>query len=320
MATVRDRIDPQSRAALDALLAVIPGGFGAVADITERRATARRLREMAGEVAISPNVVMEERIVRGPDGAADVPVRVFRPADAAGRLPGIYQIHGGGMSMGGSDVEAPISAMLCETIGAVVVSVDYRLAPEHPYPAGLEDCYSGLVWMAGHAEEIGVDCDRVAVFGGSAGGGLSIATALLARDRGGPSLCHLMALYPMIDDRNETASSREIVDIGIWDRPTNVEAWEWYLGGNPPDRYAAPARAEDLAGLPPTFIDVGDCDLFRDEDIAFAARLLEAGVPTELHVYPGAYHGSEIFAPDAALSARIWACRLEALKRALRTP
>jgi acetyl esterase/lipase len=155
------------------------------------------------------------------------------------------------------------------------------------------------------------------VHGGSAGGGLAIATALMARDHGGPAIRFLMAMYPMIDDRNETPSSHEITDVGIWDRAGNLEAWAWYLGGAEADGYAAPARMPDVSGLPPTFIDVGDLDLFRDEDIAFALRLLQAGVPTELHVHPGAFHASEGFAPGAALSKRIVAARLDALRRAL---
>ena len=126
-----------------------------------------------------------------------------------------------------------------------------------------------------------------------------------------------MAIYPMIDDRNETGSSHEITDIGIWDRAGNIEAWQWYLGDGKPDQYAAPARAEDLSGLPPAFIDVGTIDLFRDEDIAFATRLMQAGVPAELHVYPGAYHGAETFAPDAPLSRLIRGRRIDALRRAL---
>jgi acetyl esterase/lipase len=125
----------------------------------------------------------------------------------------------------------------------------------------------------------------------------------------------VMAPYPMLDDRNETASSREITDIGVWDRPTALQAWSWYLGGQPADEYAAPARADDLAGLPPTFIDVGELDMMRDEDAAFALRLTRAGVPTEFHLYPGAYHASEIIAPEAALSRRIVATRLAALHR-----
>jgi acetyl esterase/lipase len=195
--------------------------------------------------------------------------------------------------------------------------VEYRLAPEHPHPAPSEDCYAGLVWMARNAAELGFDPERLAVYGGSAGGGLTIAVVLLARDRGFPAIRFQMPIYPMIDDTNETPSSHEITDIGIWDRAANIEAWQWYLGGGKPDQYAAPARAEDLSGLPPAFIDVGTVDLFRDEDIAFAARLMQAGVPVELHVNPGAYHASEAFAPQAVLSQRIWERRFDALRRAL---
>jgi len=195
--------------------------------------------------------------------------------------------------------------------------VEYRLAPENPYPAPVEDCYAGLLWMAAHAAELGFDPERLAVYGGSAGGGLTIATVMLARDRGGPAIKFQMPIYPMIDDRNETPSSHEITDIGLWDRAGNIEAWKWYLGDGKADQYAAPARAEDLAGLPPTFIDVGTVDLFRDEDIAFAQRLMQAGVPTELHVNPGAYHAAEVFAPQSPLAERIWARRYEALRRGL---
>ncbi|MEO7448814.1 MAG: alpha/beta hydrolase fold domain-containing protein [Humibacillus sp.] len=146
---------------------------------------------------------------------------------------------------------------------------------------------------------------------------LALGVALMARDRQGPRIAFLMPIYPMIDDRNESTSSEQVLDIGIWDRSGNLEAWQWYLGGKEADEYAAPARAQDLSGLPPTFIDVGSVDLFRDEDIAFASRLMEAGVPTELHVNPGSYHAFETFAPEAALSQRIWAMRLDALRRGL---
>jgi acetyl esterase/lipase len=215
-------------------------------------------------------------------------------------------------NVAGEDANA---AMICDQVGAVVVSVEYRLAPENPHPAPAEDCYAGLRWMAGNAAELGVDPARLGLYGASAGGGLVIAVALMARDRGGPALKFMMPIYPMLDDRNETASSQEITDVGIWDRAGNIEAWAWYLGGKPADQYAAPARAEDLAGLPPAFIDVGTVDLFRDEDIAFAQRLMAAGVPTEFHVNPGSYHASETFAPEAALTRRIWAMRIDALRR-----
>ena len=312
----RDLIDPDVREPLDQLLQVMPGGFNTIPDIVQRRAIVSQMLA-AMEVPPNPNVASEDRMVPGPEGAPDVKVRVYRPVDATGTLPGIYFIHGGGMILGDIDGEDPVSSMICEHVDAVVVSVEYRLAPEHPHPAPVEDCYAGLVWMARSAAELRFDPDRLAVYGGSAGGGLTIAVSMLARDRGFPAVRFQMPIYPMIDDRNETPSSHEITDIGLWDRAGNIEAWKWYLGDGKPDQYAAPARAEDLAGLPPTFIDVGTVDLFRDEDIAFATRLMQAGVPTELVVNPGAYHAAEVFAPDAPLSQRIWARRIEALRRAL---
>jgi acetyl esterase/lipase len=312
----RDLIDPDSRGPLDALLEVLPGGFNSVADIVERRAGLAQL--LAGlEVPPNPNVTSQDRVIAGPDGEPDISVRIYRPVAATGTLPGIYFIHGGGMILGDVAGEDAVATSICDLVGAVVVSVEYRLAPEHPHPAPVQDCYAGLTWMARHADELGVDPGRLAIYGASAGGGLTIATALLARDRGFPAICFQMPIYPMIDDRNQTPSSHEISDIGIWDRAGNIEAWKWYLGEGQPDQYAAPARAADLAGLPPTFIDVGTVDLFRDEDIEFAMRLMQAGVPTELHVHPGAYHDSEGLAPKAPLSLRIWEHRIAALRRAL---
>jgi acetyl esterase/lipase len=312
----RDLIDPESRVPLDALLEVLPGGFNSIPDIVARRATLSQL--LAGlEVPPNPGVTAQDRVIPGPDGAPDISVRIYRPAAATGTLPGIYYIHGGGMILGNVAGEDAAATFICDQVGAVVVSVEYRLAPEDPHPAQVQDCYAGLAWLARSAAELGVDPARLAIYGASAGGGLTIGTALLARDRGFPEICFQMPIYPMIDDRNETASSREISDIGIWDRAGNIEAWQWYLGDGPADQYAAPARAENLEGLPPTFIDVGTVDLFRDEDIAFATRLMQAGVPTELHVHPGAYHASENFAAEAALSRRIWDLRIAALRRAL---
>ena len=318
--TIQNRIDRASRVSLEELLKALPGGFNAIADIKERRNTVDSLlRMMIAELPPIENVVMEDRNIPGPDGSPEVGVRIYKPVDVSGSLPGMFFIHGGGMIMGSIEGENLKAAMLCETIQAVVVSVEYRLAPENPHPAPVQDCYEALVWMSKNATELGFDPDRLAIVGGSAGGGLAIATALMARDQKFPKLCFQMANYPMIDDRNETPSSKEITDVGIWDREANLEAWDWYLGGKPADEYAAPARAKNLSDLPPTFIDVGEIDLFRDEDIEFATRLLQAGVTTELHVYPGAYHASEAFAPDAELSKQIWAKRIEALKRALKT-
>ncbi len=317
---IRDRIDTESRGPLDEMLAETPGGFNAIKDIRERRQKLEEQQQKwAKDQPPNENVVTEDREIPGPEDAPPMGVRIYHPKTASCILPGIFFIHGGGMIMGSVEGENLKATELCEAIQAVVVSVEYRLAPEYPHPAPVQDCYAALKWMAQNADELAFDVDRLAVVGGSAGGGLTIATTMMARDKGFPRICFQMPLYPMIDDRNETPSSYEIMDVGVWDREGNVEAWQWYLGGKSADNYAAPARAENLAGLPPTFIDVGELDLFRDEDIQFAARLIQAGVPTELHVYPGAYHASEVFAPDAALSQSILARRTEALLRALKS-
>src|SRR5687768_9471301 len=211
----RHLIDPEAAVPLDGLLAALPGGFNAVPDIVQRRATVEAMLS-AIEVPADPIVTSEDRTVPGPVGEPDITVRIYRPRTASGTLPGIYFIHGGGMVLGNVAGEDPTATMLCDQVGAVVVSVEYRLAPEHPHPAPVEDCYAGLQWTAAHAAELGIDPDRLAIYGGSAGGGLAIATAMIARDRGGPALRFLMPIYPMVDDRNETESSHEITDIGIW--------------------------------------------------------------------------------------------------------
>lgn len=315
----RDRIDPQSREPLEQLLAAFPGGFNAIPDIVARREVVKGLlSQLTADVPPNDRVVVEERSVPGPAGDPDVKVRIYTPAEATGlTLPGIFYIHGGGMIIGDLDGEDLTAKMMCEAVNAVVVSTDYRKAPESAHPAQVNDCYAALCWTADNAAALGIDLDRFAIYGGSAGGNLCLATAMMARDKGGPRLCFMMPIYPMLDDRNETPSSNDITEVGIWDREGNIEAWGWFLGGKPADVYAAPARATDLSGLPPAFIDVGDVDLFRDEDIAFVGRLVQAGVETEFHLYPGAYHASEVFAPTAELSQRIWATRIAALVRAL---
>ena len=314
----RSRIDAESRVPLDALLEAIPGGFNAIADIVQRREVVAGLQE-AVAAAVPPNdrVTREDRRISGPDGAPDTRVRIYRPKDAKGTLPGIFYIHGGGLVLGSIEGEDAPASLLCERVGAVVVSCAYRLAPENPYPAQVDDCYAGLTWMARHAEELDFDSNRLAIYGASAGGALCLAMAMMARDRGYPTVSYMMPIFPMLDDRNVTPSSHEITDVGIWDREGNIQAWAWYLGGKKADAYAAGSRATDLSGLPPAYIGVGELDLFRDEDIEFATRLMQAGVPTELHVYPGHYHASEVFAPDAELSQRLWNGRVDALRRAL---
>jgi len=200
------------------------------------------------------------------------------------------------------------------------VSVEYRLAPEHPFPAPVEDCYAVLKWLATHATELGVEQNRIAIGGASAGGGLAAGLALLARDRAEVNVAFQLLIYPMIDDRNVAQANETVPDTLLWSRENNLIGWQSYLGGEPGGEdvpaYAAAFRATDLTGLPPTYIPVGELDLFLHENIAYAQRLLQAGVPTELHVYPGAYHGFDIFAPNSDVGQRFTADRNHVLKRA----
>jgi acetyl esterase/lipase len=263
--------------------------------------------------------VHRDIVVPGPLGST-VPLRVYAPPAPAPHRPCIYWIHGGGYFMGSPlTVDVRLNRWV-QRLGCTVVAVDYRLAPEHPYPAALDDCDAGLSWTAAHVDELGIDPARIVLAGGSAGGGLAAALALVARDRGGPALCGLVLVYPMLDDRHVTPSSRQ-PHAFVWSREANLLGWRAYLGREPgsPDvpAYAAPGRLDDVAGLAPTFIGVGALDLFRDEDIAFASRLLAAGVPTELHVYPGAPHGFDVVAPAAAVSRRFDADLSNALERAM---
>ncbi|WP_211192448.1 alpha/beta hydrolase [Actinoplanes sp. TBRC 11911] len=309
-------IDPEARVALEQLLAAVPGGIAGIPDVVQRRAVFEALIDSLPAPA-NPGVSKQNRTIPGPSGDPNLPVRVYRPAGADGTGPGIVFIHGGAMSFGSLETEDAVATMLCDQLGAVVVSVGFRQAPENPYPAPFDDCYAGLVWTAANTAELGFAPGRLAIVGGSSGANLTIAVAMRARDSQGPSIRFIMPFSPMIDDTNTTASSHEITDIGAFDRSHNIECWAWYLGGRPADQYAAPARASDLAGLPPAFIDVGTVDVFRDEAVGFAQRLMAAGVPTELHVHPGAYHGAETFAPESALGRRIWGLRIDAVRRAL---
>lgn len=244
-------------------------------------------------------------------------LRVFTPP-GPGPHPAVYWLHGGGMIAGTVALDTPYCADLCARTSAVVVAVEYRLAPEHPFPAALEDAAAGLTWLFASAAALSVDPARVAVAGSSAGGGLAAALALRNRDAGGPGLAFAYLMYPMLDASHTTASAREFSDIPTWNRGHSEFAWRCYLGTAAEDSpYAVPARAADLTGLPPTLIQTGELDLFRDEDIAFASRLLQSGVSTELHVYPGAYHGFELNCPGSAVGSQSLRDRDHALLRAL---
>ncbi len=235
-------------------------------------------------------------------GDPPVPVRVHAPVDRTGPLPGVVAIHGGGFVIGDRTMYDGLFDRWCLDPGMVGVSVGYRLAPEHPYPDPLEDCYRALTWTAANAEALGIDPSCIGLYGASAGGGLAAGLALLARDRGEVRPEFQFLQYPMLDDRQTTPSS-QLDDLYIWSRNSNTFGWKAYLGdlygGDDVPVYAAPARAEDLEGLPPAYICVGSLDGFRDEDITYAQRLLHAGVPAELHVLPGAPHGFEMMGSSA---------------------
>jgi acetyl esterase/lipase len=315
------RIDPELSDGLALWEAL---GF-AEQDLAGDRITALReraahvLAALVAELPPNDRVLREDRSVPGPRG--DVPIRIYRPVAAEAPLPCLAWIHGGGMIFGSVDADDLACDRYAEAVGCVVISVDYRLAPEHPHPAPVEDCYAALRWAAENAGELGIDPGRIALGGSSAGGGLAAGTALLARDRGGPPVVFQLLVYPMLDDRDGTPSTAEFDAILTWSRRHNRSGWAALLGDRAGtadvDQYAAPARATDLSGLPPALIQVGELEVFRDEDIDYATRLLAAGVPTQLHVYPGAYHAWDAVAPGAAASFRALQERVEALSRAL---
>lgn len=266
------------------------------------------------------SVSISNRFITGSEGAPDVRIRIYKPIIKDKVLPGLLWIHGGGYVLGTPEMNDDLCQRYVTEANCVVVSVDYRLAPENPYPAAIEDCYAALKWFSEHAEEFGVDSSRLAIAGASAGGGLTAALSLLARDRQGPPIVFQMPLYPMIDDRNNTRSSSEITDERVWNRDSNMKGWAMYLGPNQEEDvspYAAPARATDFSGLPPTYTCIGDLDPFRDETIDYIVRLRQSGVPVEFHLYPGCFHGFEVLVPQAEISQRATREYVQALKRAL---
>lgn len=265
-------------------------------------------------------VNVREAAVPGPTGAPAVTVRIYSPAAQDGALPGLLHIHGGGFISGGVAQSNNDCIRIAASSDAVVVSVEYRLAPEHPFPAGVEDCYAALLWTAAHAAGLGIDPAHLGVGGESAGGGLSAAVALMARDRGGPALCFQWLGIPELDDRFTTASMRQYTDVPMLNAHEVRRSWDHYLGAGIPGTadvspYAAPARAADLTGLPPTFITACEFDPLRDESLDYALRLIASSVPTSLIHYPGTFHGSH-FIP-AAISRRMIADQLAAVRLGL---
>lgn len=272
-----------------------------------------------------PDISHEEVTIPGPGGEIILSILRSKSLTKEKNAPCLYLIHGGGMVMGKRLYLINAMFPFIKELGSVLVSVEYRLAPESPAPAAVEDCYAGLKWTFDNADKLGIDASKVIVTGGSAGGGLSAGVALLNRDRKGPPLFAQMLVYPMLDDRCTSVSSQQFPDEGVWTDKTNKAAWDHYLGArvrgtDKVSIYDAPARAKDLSNLPPTFIEVGACEPFRDEDVAYAMKLWEHGIPTELHVWPGAWHGYDVFAPYSDISRTSIETRMRWIKRILSAP
>lgn len=310
--TINDRILPELRQAYSQF-----PGFRLDEDLEWSRRLLVQSPLEESELVVTTN----RTIPRGDGG--EMLVKIYEPVKRNhDKLPAMLWIHGGGFVMGHPDMDDLLCERFVQTANCVVVSVDYRLAPEHPYPAAIEDCYAGLVWMTTEAPTLGIDSKRVAIAGASGGGGLTAALALMARDKGGPSIIFQMPLYPMLDNRNETTSSYEITDShATWSRTNNLTAWRMYLGEEQDTHelspYAVPSRADNLAGLPPTYTCIGQLDLFRDETLDYVTRLAQAGVNVEMNLYPGSFHCFEVFVPDAEISLRASQNYLDAMARAL---
>lgn len=284
---------------------------------------AQLLLERSKTAAPMESIRRDDYLVARTGGLASLLLRRYAPASVSKPSPAIYWIHGGGMIVGSVRGDDSYCEAMARDTQAVVLSIEYRLAPENGPTGPVEDAFAGLQWAIDHASLLNIDPDKVAVAGASAGGGIAAGVALLARDRQGPEIRFQYLMYPMLDDRQTTVSSREFSGIPSWSRENNRFAWQCLLGASygtdEVSPYVAPARMTDLSRLPPALIQVGELDTFRDEDIGFASRLMQAGVETELHVYPAAYHAWDVYNPDARLTVQAYGDRNDAIMRALWT-
>ena len=310
-------IDPELRPVLEALSSTVPPSItpGMIG----------RFRALAPDPTVGGlvdrlGIAHEDRTIPG-FADADLGASVFRPVQPVTTGPGLLYLHGGGMIFGNRFGGVGGYLPFVASHGAVIVAVDYRLAPEHADPVPVEDCFAALAWIAARSTELGVDPARIIVAGQSAGAGLAAGVTLLSRQRGGPPVAGQLLVSPMLDDRNESESARQIDGVGVWDRTSNETGWTALLGdrrgGGDVAESAAPARARDLGGLPPAFLSVGSAEVFRDETVAYASRLWAAGGAAELHVWPGGFHGFENFAPASSLARAAAAARDHWLTRML---
>jgi acetyl esterase/lipase len=309
---IMDRLDPELRVVVEQIPALD------LTDIEGARASLAELYAQINTGESNPRVSSSDHTAPGRDGNPDVRVRVFRPVGVPGPLPCLYWTQGGGYVLTAPDMDDQFCEEIADRHECVVVSVDWRRAPEHPFPAPAEDCYAGLAWTVANAAEMEIDPGRVVIGGHSSGGGSTAGLALLVRDRGEFTVTHQLLIYPMLDDTNSTPSSYLVTDPEVWNRTSNEIGWRGYLGKtygtDDVSPYAAPTRMADLSGLAPATVLTGELDLFVDEDVEYAQRLMQAGVPTELHVYRGAHHGFDRMVPQAAVSQRFIADRDAALR------
>lgn len=317
MGLARPDIDPE--------LAVLLSGMPEVPALgPETLDLIRPYATQPAETALAGHAVRRRDVTITANDGGQLPMTVLTRDGvdlAAGAAACVYWMHGGGMVMGDRFSQIDIPLEWLEMFGAVVVSVDYRLAPEARGATLVEDCYAGLLWLAEHAAELGIDPAKIVVAGTSAGGGLAAGTTLLARDRVGPDIAAQVLICPMLDHRNDTRSSHQYDGSAVWSRDANTFGWASVLNGVAADDvspYVSPALARDLSGLPTTFIDVGSAEVFRDEDVAYADRIWAAGGQAELHVWAGGFHGFDALFPEVRLSAAARQARSDWLARVLR--
>ncbi|MEM7738941.1 MAG: alpha/beta hydrolase fold domain-containing protein [Deinococcota bacterium] len=287
-------------------------------DVTAARQGVLMMQKYMPPVDTS-GLTIEDRTIPGPGGA--LPIRIYQPETATRPAPALLFFHWGGFMLGDLDTEHARCVMLALEAECVVVSVDYRLAPEHPFPAAPEDCYASLLWTAKNANELGINSACIAVGGTSAGGGLAAAICLMAKDRNGPQIVFQLMGFPVVDHDMKMASVQAFTDTPNWTYDATINMWKYYLGEASKDMlaYAAPLHASDLSQLPPAYIWTGEFDPLRDEGIAYAERLMAAGVPVELHNYAGAFHGFDQV-PDASIAARSRKEQVAALRAAFNQP
>lgn len=311
--------------AIEKVLETMSEGLKNAAELPDINSWRKRIEDFGLMIASTPTkyddlVLIKNLYVDIKTDQHKLRLRFYYPLQRETSAPVLYWMHGGGMVVGTPEQDDIQMKQIAIETGAIVVSVDYRLAPEYPFPIPLQDAYAGLNWIVANASDIGIDIDRIAVGGASAGGGLAASLAQKVLQEQQIKLVHQSLTYPMLDNRNVTNSSKEITSLGIWDRHYNIFAWEQYLGildkNEKAPLFAVAAALEDLTNLPSTFIAVGALDLFRDEDIEYGLRLMAAGVDTEIHFYKGVVHGFDFHIPEDPMTIGFLSKRITALKLA----